>query len=845
MRRFLAAAVALVTLAPCAVAQQLAPPSTGGIAALDHALGLLNQNKRVLIIAAHPDDEDTELLTLLSRGLGVDAAYLSLSRGEGGQNLIGPELGEALGLIRSGELLAARSLDGAHQFFTRGFDFGFSKSLDETSRFWPPDTILADVMRVIRRFRPQVIVAVFSGTPRDGHGQHQMSGVVARRAFELLRDSAWGPKKLYGSARFDTAAATLRIASGQLDPVEGRSYLQLAMAGRSLHRSQDMGQLQRLGTSTIRLALIQPSPGPAALAGTASGAPGDALFRGIDTSLAPGLSRYAVLIDSARALLGPRTTERVTTLLLRALAELRRAAPADFRREKEPLLEEAIANAAGVVADAVADDGRVAPEQALNASVSTWNAGQAAVSVREAEIEAPRGWSVAQAPAQAAASGEDPIRAAFTATSGVETRRFTVTAPASADPSTPYFLARPRVGALYDWSAAPDSLRGEPFDPPLLMVRVTLDVNGTAITLRREIGQRYNDQARGEVRKPVVVVPTVGVSVTPEVLVWPVPAAGTRSVTVELVHGARGRTEGEVQLELPGGWPDVPAQRFVLEGEDTRRSFTFEVRAPRTLAPGEYHIHAVATSAGRRDDRAAGLVDFPHVRPVAYVTSATVRVAAASLALPNLRSVGYVRGASDVVPELLTSVGVPVTVLGPSDLERSDLSSYEAIVIGSRAYETDSGLVANNGRLLDYVRAGGRLIVLYQQYQFVRGNFAPFPLRIASPHDRVTDETSPVREIEPGSALFHAPNEIGDADWQGWVQERGLYFAHDWDPAYRPLLEMGDNGERLQGGVLVARLGQGVYVYTGLSFFRQLPAGVPGAYRLFANLLGLRLTNVP
>ncbi|MDP3772830.1 MAG: PIG-L family deacetylase, partial [Gemmatimonadales bacterium] len=723
MRRFVAVAVALVTLAPCAVAQQLAPPSTGGIAALDHALGLLNQNKRVLIIAAHPDDEDTELLTLLSRGLGVDAAYLSLSRGEGGQNLIGPELGDALGLIRSGELLAARSLDGAHQFFTRGFDFGFSKSLDETSRFWPPDTILADVMRVIRRFRPQAIVAVFGGTPRDGHGQHQMSGVVARRAFELLRDSVWGPKKLYGSARFDTAAATLRIASGQLDPVEGRSYLQLAMAGRSLHRSQDMGQLQRLGTSTIRLALIQPAPGPAALAGTASRAPGDALFRGIDTSLAPGLSRYAMLIDSARTLLGPRTTERVTTLLLRALAELRRAGPADFRRGKEPLLEEAIANAAGVVVDAVADDGRVAPEQALNASVSTWNAGRAAVSVREAEIEAPQGWSVAQAQAPAAASGEDPIRAAFTATSGVETRRFTVTAPASADPSTPYFLARPRVGALYDWSAAPDSLRGEPFDPPLLMVRVTLDVNGTPITLRREISQRYNDQARGEVRKPVVVVPTVGVSVTPEVLVWPVPAAGTRSVTVELVHGARGRTEGEVRLELPGGWPDVPARRFVLEGEDTRRSFTFEVRAPRNLAPGEYAIHAVAMAGGRRDDHASVVVEYPHIRPVAYVTSATVRVAAASLTLPSARRVGYVRGAADVVPELLTSVGLPVAVLGATDLERGDLSAYDVIVIGSRAYETDSGLVANNGRLLDYVRGGGRLIVQYQQYQFVRGGF--------------------------------------------------------------------------------------------------------------------------
>ncbi len=857
MRRSVAAAavaaVAALALAPRASAQQIAPPSTGGIAALDHALVRLNQNKRVLVIAAHPDDEDTELLTLLSRGMGVDAAYLSLSRGEGGQNLIGNELGEALGLIRTGELLAARSMDGAHQYFTSGFDFGFSKSLEETARFWPPDAILADVVRVIRRFRPQVLVAIFSGTPRDGHGQHQESGVVARRAFAMLRDSAWGPKKLYGSARFDTASATLRLASGQLDPVEGRSISQLAMAGRSLHRTQDMGQLQRLGTSTVRLTLLGAAAGAAvtAVGGTNSGAGGDALFRGVDTSLAPGLGRYGVLIDSARGLLGPRTADRVTALLLRALAELRRAGPSDFRAAKEPLLEEAIATAAGLVVDAAADDGRVAPEQTLNVTVSVWNAGAASIAVREATIEAPTGWVVAGGPPPTA-DVADPLRGAFApGSSGIEVRRFGVTAPATAEPSTPYFLERPRLpgGARYDWSGAPDSLRGEPFDPPLLAARLVVDVNGVPVTLRREVSQRYNDQARGEVRKPVMVVPVVGVTVMPGVLVWPVAAAGSRTVSVELVHGARGRTEGDLALEVPAGWPDVPPQHFVLEGEDTRRSFAFEVRAPRGLAPGELEIHAVATVAGaggsRRDELATVVVDYPHIRPVAYTVRAAVRVTVADLSLPNLRHVGYVRGVGDAVPELLAGVGVPVTLLSPADLERGDLSEYDVIVVGSRAYEIDSALVANNGRLLDYVRSGGRLVVQYQQYQFVRGGFAPFRLSIAVPHDRVTDETSPVRPLEPGSALFHAPNEIGDADWRGWVQERGLYFAHDWDPAYRPLLEMGDNGERLDGGLLAARLGQGLYVYTGIAFFRELPAGVAGAYRLFANLLGLRVANVP
>ena len=838
MRRTALAALSMLLLAYPAAAQQIGPAGTGGLGALDRTLAHLSANRRVLLIAAHPDDEDTEFLTLLSRGMGVDAAYLSLTRGEGGQNLIGPELGEALGLIRTGELLAARSVDGASQYFTRGYDFGFSKSLAETERSWPRDTILADVLRIVRRFRPQVLVAVFGGTPRDGHGQHQMSGLVAARAFELLRDSAWGPRTFYRLTRFtDTASTTLRLRSGQLDPVAGRSILQLAMEGRSLHRSQDMGQLQRIGASQIRLALVATAPGVAA---PAEGG----LFAGVDTTLPRGLRPYGALLDSARTLLGPHAMPEVRAVLAAALAELRRAGDAAWRGHHEARLEAALAAASGILVDAAADDGRIAPGQMLDVGVGVWSAAGVPVAVRDVVIETPRGWSVTPRP-QATPSDPDPIRAGFLATSGVETRRFGVTPPPDAEPSAPYFLQRPRIGALYDWSAAPDSLWGEPLEAPLLTARVTLDVAGTRVTLRREVSQRYGDQARGEVRKPITVVPVVGVSVSREVMVWPVDAAAGRTVTVELTHGVRGRTEGEVRLELPAGWPEVPAQRFVLEGEDTRRSFTFEVRAPRGLRAGGYELRAVASADGRRDDRASVAVDYPHIRPVTYVTTAAVRIAAAPIALPRVTHVGYVRGASDVVPELLRDLGLPLTVLGPADLERADLSAYDAIVIGSRAYETDPALVANNGRLLDYARAGGRLIVQYQQYPFIQGGYAGLPFTIARPHDRVTDETAPMRPLVPESPAFRTPNPIGDADWEGWVQERGLYFAHDWDPAYRPLLESGDNGERLQGGLLVARLGRGLYVYTGVSFFRQLPAGVPGAYRLLLNLIGMEPANVP
>ena len=281
MRRALGCSLGLWIGAAGAAVGQFTPPGTGGVAALAGALKQLGANKRVLVIGAHPDDEDTELLAILSRGMGVRAAYLSLSRGEGGQNLIGPELGPELGIIRTEELLAARQLDGARQFFTRAYDFGFSKTADETFRFWPRDSLLVDVLAVIRRFRPQIVVSIFSGTPRDGHGQHQVAGIVARQAFETLRDSSWGPVKLYRAAWSDTGATTLRLDGGALDPLAGRSYHQIAMAGRSRHRSQDMGQFERAGPSVDRLAFVEWRDGRR---GTKDG---DGLFAGVDT--APGL----------------------------------------------------------------------------------------------------------------------------------------------------------------------------------------------------------------------------------------------------------------------------------------------------------------------------------------------------------------------------------------------------------------------------------------------------------------------------------------------------------------------------------------------------------------------------
>lgn len=825
MRRALGTSLALLIGAAGPLAGQFAPPGTGGVAALADALNRLGADKRVLVIGAHPDDEDTQLLALLSRGMGAQVAYLALTRGEGGQNLLGPELGPELGVIRTGELLAARRLDGARQFFSRAYDFGFSKTADEAFRFWPRDSAIADVLAVIRRFRPQIVVSIFSGTPRDGHGQHQVAGIVARQAFEMLRDSSWGPVKLYRSTWFDTAATTLRLDGGALDPFVGLSYHQIAMAGRSRHRSQDMGQLELPGPSTTRLAFLE-------WRDRSRGAKdGPGLFAGVDTLL-PGGRRFAALIDSARAGLNPAHPGRIVPLLARALDALGTGGGESGADQRE-ILAGAIAAAAGVSIDGVTDDGIVIPGETLDVETTVWNAGAAPVSLDAMDVSAPAGWTVRPG----GGAGAGPVAAGALAT-----RAFAVTVAPDAPRSEPYFLRRPLAGALYDWTGVPAEWRALPFAPPPVELTAHLRVAGRAIVLRRAIVYRYRDQAAGEVRRPIFVTEPLDVTVTPALVLWPVDGAagGPRRLTVTVTNRSRGPATAAVSLSPPPGWGAVPAESLRFQREDESKSFTVTLALPPGVAPGVYALRATAAAGGRESEGALALIDYPHIEPRAVVHPSTAELRVARLALPALARVGYVRGASDRVPEALEAVGVPVVLLDADTLERGDLSRYDAIVIGSRAYETDPALVASNGRLLDYARAGGLLLVQYQQYPFVNGNFAPYRLTIARPHDRVTDETATVTAVDAASPVLHVPNEITAADWAGWVQERGLYFAHDWDAAYHPLLSMHDPGDPpLEGGLLVAPLGKGTYVYTGLAFFRQLPAGVPGAYRLFANLLAL------
>ncbi|HKD18990.1 MAG TPA: PIG-L family deacetylase [Thermoanaerobaculia bacterium] len=840
-----------------APAYALTPPATGGLDAVDRMLRRLSTHRRLLVVGAHPDDEDTELLALVAQGMGGEAAYLSLSRGEGGQNLVGNDLGVGLGLVRSQELGAARRLDGGRQYFTRAFDFGFTRSIDETLERWPKAVLLEDAVRIVRRFRPQVMVSIFSGTSRDGHGQHQAAGLTAQEAFRVAGDASalpglaaegltpWQPRTLYRETGwFDKESTTIVLPTGSVEPLTGRSYYQIAMASRSLHRSQDMGRLQEIGPQDTAIGWV-----------AGEGRDAKELFAGVDTRLAamaaevPDPARRAEIESHLERVTGlaSQSLQRLSTpdlgaivpLLAEALGELRAARalvrPGDggtgmLIDEKIVLAQGALAASAGVTLDVLAEREVTAPGESVEVTASVWNAGPQSVSVESVALVSPEGWD-----------GGAPASGREVAAGKLEEWKANVAIPTDARPTLPYFLYEPLIGDLYDWSATPAAVRGLPFAPAPLTARVRLTIGGASVDLQRDAAYRLRDEAIGEVRRPVRAAPALDVAIDPRLLVWPIGQRGKRIETTLTSNSGRPLT-GRLEVTAPAGWPTFAAQTFSLPKRGDRAFLDVPITPPQSFAPGRYPIAVAAVLAdGERMNLGIRTIDYGYIPRTPKPEIAGATISAADIRFPPLTRVGYIRGAADEVPEALLAVGVPIEILSDRDLEAGDLSRFDAILVGSRAYETDPALPDANGRLLDYARAGGLLIVQYQQYGFARGNFAPFPLEIARPHDRVTDETAKVTLLEPQNRVFRTPNVIGPADWDGWVQERGLYFAHTWAPEYTALLAMADPGGPVQkGSLLVARLGKGRYVYTGLAFFRQLPAGVAGAYRLLANLLALK-----
>ncbi len=885
-RTLLTALTALLLAAPAAARGQSVIPEYDGAAATGLALRRLGTTARVLHIAAHPDDENTALFAPLALGRGVDAAYLSLTRGEGGQNGIGPELGVALGVIRSEELLAARRLDGGEQFFTRAIDYGYSKTAEEAFRHWPRDTLLSDVVAVIRHYRPDVVVSVWSGTPRDGHGQHEASGIIAREAVLAAADSTRFPEQIaaglhphetalyYRSAWFSEGPPDVELNTGELDPLLGASYHQIAMASRSRHRSQDQGRRLDPGPRRTAFDLVDPAA-PVEVAETRSfgrygeGAPQNtrSLFQGADTLLSQRAERlasaaegsrrqdyeraaeqfreYESLVQSARDSFDAFAPWSILPTLLQAEETLRGAiaGPLWFHVHEEMAdLQAALISAANIELDAVASEATVVPGQTFRLTVSAWNGGRDTVEVSMGPLlHTPFEHELVEGEARVTVAPGERATATYQLTAG-----------SAAALTMPYYLDpdRPAPTDLYEWSHTrlPTTMRGPvvrglPFaEPPVSgLFIVELGEDERPVPAGRHAAWIGVDARDGQYREPVKIVPAVSVSMEPALAVLPLAAPDRPlSFTVRLRSQAPEPVTGELRPTVPAGWRVTPAAVPVSLEPDADGAFTFEVTPPTGVAAGEYEVAAeLIREDGTRYNLGYDVVDYPHIAPHHLYRLSRARVRALDVQVADVR-VGYVPGAGDGVPEALDQLGVRWSALDAAALADGNLSRFDVIITGTRAYEVNDALVASNQRLLDWARRGGTLIVQYNKYPALSRDYAPWPVTIGRPHGRVTDETAAVTVLDSAHPVFTAPNAIGDADWEGWVQERGLYFWETWEGPLTPLLAMSDPGEEpLTGSLLVGPLGQGTYVYTALAFFRQLPEGVPGAYRLLANLISL------
>jgi len=923
----LVSVLSALAIPPAALAAQetpVTPPDARARPALEYegaiatglALRRLGNTARILHVGAHPDDENTALFAPLALGRGADAAYLSLTRGEGGQNGIGPELGTALGLIRTEELLAARGIDGAGQFFTRAVDFGFSKTAEETFEHWPRDSLLADVVFVIRRYRPDVVVSVWSGTRRDGHGQHEASGILAREAVLAAADPERFPEQIaaglrphavaryFWSARYGADGPDVELNTGELDPLLGRSYHQVAMASRSRHRSQDMGVPQAPGPRRTQFDRVDPADPPEVAMG--GGRPGrqveggpehaGSLFAGVDTTLsrradaagqaeaATRLRDYEARVAAVRVGYDPYAPWEAVPPLLEARRALAAAGKAltgswetAFHLAAEAAdLEHALLTAANLELTAESAEELVVPGQTFDLELSAWNGGAEPARVRM-RPDLPAGWTAH--PADAAGAGPAAASPAADATVEVRpgervVRRWAVTVPGDAALTMPYFLdagVAPPSDGLYAW---PDdvAVRALPFAPGPVRGRFGVELqvaaedaaDGTGFDVVRDAAWVGLDARSGEFRRPVRVVPRVSITLAPGLAVVPLPARGRAdagpaageatgrpiSFTVTVRGEAPAGASGRLRAAVPEGWAVSPESvDITLAAGGAERTVRFEATPSADVAAGEYHVGAIfeapgcggATPCAAFEAFAHGydVIDYPHIDPHHLYRPATGRVRVLDARVADVR-VGYVAGVPDGVPEALDQLGVDWAPIDGHLLAEGDLSGFDVIVTATRAYEVRPDLVAHNQRLLDWARDGGTLIVQYNKYPALAGSYAPWPVTIARPHGRVTEESAPVTVLEPDHPVFNRPNRIGPADWAGWVQERGLYFWETWDGPLTPLLAMNDPGEEpLEGALLAAPLGEGTYVYSALALFRQLPEGVPGAWRLFANLISL------
>ena len=829
-RSWLTAATVAVTMASRTASVADAPPlfpeaMSGGEIQL--ALQKLNVLGRVLYIAAHPDDENTNLMAFWANGSLYETAYLSITRGDGGQNLIGPELRERLGVIRTEELLAARRLDHAQQFFSRAVDFGFSKTAEETLRIWDHEKILSDVVWVIRKFRPDVVVTRFSPEDHLTHGHHTASAILAQEAFAAASDpnrfpeqlafiKPWRPTRLVWNTSpffftnrnlpFDPTGLTV-LEAGGYNPLLGKSYTEIAAASVSMHKSQGVGRPPLRGARKEYFKLLEGE------------AMTSALFDGVVTNWSrvansePVVAKIRQIISDFHPA-DPAASVGELLELRQALSKLK---DGDWVPEKKAELDQIIAACLGLHVEASTTNATITPGQTADIKLEAINRCNIPVTLQEVRFPL---------------SGDSTRIDEALPPNELISKNLSCKIPENTPYSQSYWLRQP--GTLGTFAVDDQKLIGLPENPPHLPIEITLQVSGQE--LRYVVDTRYRtvDPVAGELRQSLVIAPPVFTDFANPVLMFA--TNQLKSVSVRVVASTE-PVKGQLKLTAPDGWHvDPAAVQIDLKGANAETVAAFTVKPPDQDSEGI--LRAIASIEGREYSFGHVRISYPHIGVHILMPRAEVTVVRADIRKKGER-IGYIPGAGDDVPESLQQIGYTVKMLSDADITAKNLAQFSAVVLGIRAYNTDDRISTWLPELFTYVKNGGVAIAQYNTTADLKTKeMTPYPLEIS--RDRVTDENAEVRILVPNHPLVTTPNKITSKDFNGWVQERGLYFPDKWDAAWTPILSCNDPNEKpLDGGLLVAKSGKGFFIYTSYSWFRQLPAGVPGAYRLFANMLSL------
>ncbi|WP_299986987.1 PIG-L family deacetylase [uncultured Pontibacter sp.] len=799
-----------------------------------HAAELLQDIKKlnvlgtVLYVAAHPDDENTRFIAYLSNEKLYNTGYLSVTRGDGGQNLIGPEIREGLGLIRTQELLQARRTDGGQQFFTRANDFGFSKNPEETFATWDKEKVLHDVVWAIRKFRPDVIITRFSPRPSETHGHHTASAMLANEAFEAAADpkrfpeqlkhvQAWQAKRVLWNTGVwsfrsqkefeDYGSQLLKVDVGGYNPLLGKSYPEIAALSRSMHKSQGFGST---GTRGVTIEYLEHTKGERAK---------EELFEDINTSWSrvKGSEKVAALLQQAVAEFKPEQPAAVVPTLLAARKELTKLPDSYWKRRKTQELEQVVKHSLGLYLEAVATEYAVTPGEHLNMQLEAIN--RSAIPVQ----------LVSMRPSFAA---KDSTLDKTLASNEGHLIPFKIQIPASVPLSQPYWLRQEGTLGLFRI----DDLQeiGAPENQPAAEVQMNLLISGEPFRYTVPVVYKRNDPVDGEQYRPLAITPPVFVNISEKVLMF---ASQEPKPVHVLVKSGKAGIKGNLALQLPKGWRAEPAQvAFELEQNGAEQLVRFMVHPSK--GQQEVELKAVATVAGKPYTRGLNVIQYSHIPTQTTFPEAVTKAVRLDLKR-NGEQIAYLMGAGDDIPASLQQIGYNVTLLKDEDITDQNLKRFDAVILGVRAYNTVERMNFYQPRLLNYVQQGGTVIVQYNTgHSLKTNNIAPYPLKISS--QRVTVEDAEVRFLKPNHQALNSPNKITKKDFEGWVQERGLYFPSEWSKEFEAILSSNDPGEPARdGGLLIARYGKGHFVYTGYSWFRQLPAGVPGAYRIFTNLISL------